>query len=246
MIMDKKELNYLKEKFLEVSTINYIFRDPLDDLDKNFGNFLNEAKIIREKIHQVENLDDFKAVASDLRTAFFDSFHQSKNEMENKAFMNRSVNYFHKAIKGTLENGDKKFDEWINEQLSIYKNKTLTNFFNKVDTSLKNIFGIPPNLKQSGQKEYLSNHTLNYGRDLLNKYNLSFIDVSSFKTNKEALLFLEKFDSTASETFKNLGTTNDILGIHRTVSLISNGTNEAYYSSANKSISFDTQNLNKR
>lgn len=220
------KLDYLKEKFLENSKLNFIFSDSPGADEYELSNFSKKIPPLIAKISKAESIDELKSGMLEIRESYLESW---KVVRDNKDTSHTVLyDYFFKS-------GINLVDEWVDNQSNMYENKKSLGFFEKTASALKNIFGI----KEEKKNEDLSEDTLNLGKEIINKFNLTYINLSSYSSNKDCLEFLNKFNKNASIAFEKLGVLPEVLGIHKSFSISSNTSSQAFCQSAIKEISLD-------
>ncbi len=229
----KNELDYLKEQFLEKSRMNIIFSTQPPEEFKEIKKFSEIIKPLRTKISQVNSVEDFKSIMIEFKS----EFEKSSAEIAKNYIQNERA-YF--ILKDYADNiGIRSFDsinEWSRTQINLFEKQSLFNFFNKTTEALKNIFGIQePNKKTV--EEPISTETIQKAQELIAKYNLSHINLSSMINNHDAISFLTKFDDRATISFDSLGTKPHLLGIFSKIGLSSNDNNQGFFNSGTKEIS---------
>lgn len=224
------KLNYLKEKILDSSRLSYIFSDPIKTTEVQLIDFILKINPLRDKISDADSIENLNSAMLDVKKVMLESW---DNVWQEKGLSHDAISNFY------LESGFNSPEKWIDEQVKIYENKKVINFFEKTSNALKNFFGIDE--VENKKDETLSNETINIGREIIKKFNLSHINLSSYSTNKECLSFLNKFDAEASLAFEKLGVLPEVLGINQVISISSNTDGQAFCSSGDKLISLDIQ-----
>lgn len=236
-----QELDYLKEQFLEKSRMNIIFSSHPPEELKEIKTFSERINPLRSKISQLNSVEEF----IDVMLEFQSEFEKSSAEIA-KDYIQNEKDYFmlqDYADKIGIKSID-SIDEWISKQINFYKTQSLLNFFSKTTEALKNIFGIEEPSKKIIE-EPLSTETIQKAQELIAKYNLSHINVSSISNNQEIISFLTKFDENATISFDSLGTKPHLLGIFSKIGISSNKTKQGFFNPGTKEISLDSSLIHK-
>lgn len=224
--MNISKLEYLKESFLDNSRLNYIFSDSPNDGEVKFLNLIEKVLPLREKISNSKSIEELTSTILEMRESVLNSWEKVK---ESESVSKKLIESYY------FESGLNLSEKWVQNKEKMYDNKENSNFFEKTSDAIKNIFGVT----QEKIKEDLNDDTLKRGSELIHKFNLSYIDLSACSSNKKCLDFLNKFDSNASIAFEKMGVLPEVFGMHKTISLSNNTTNQAFCSSSNKEISLD-------
>lgn len=202
------ELEYLKKQFFKSSSLNMIYPETLSVSQKNvlaFQENLQEKLII---INEANTLEDFKHNLHGLHFTFLNTWDLIKgNPTPEKSLMEAyystsKINHIH---------------EWLEQEQQLFKDKVTLQFFTKAATTFNTFFN---KITANDSSESFSNMELEeLSKMILKKYNLASINLSDAKSNEDAFLFLQEFDTKATICFDKLGVKPEVFGIHKTISL---------------------------
>lgn len=239
---ENNELTYIKEKFLNKFKLNIIFsnansNDPaivqIIDLQKQCLSF---QKDILNSTNENELLSHLNQINEAFIQASRSTFRLSNNyaikSIFNQFFRDTNVVNFH---------------NWVAETKEVYNDKIKFDFFNKIT----NIFSHNDpleNLKQSvinNNKILLDFDVHSLSQNLIKKYDLSYINLSSVSNNEEAINLLKKFDDQCEKMAKDMNMPNSHIGLHGTLGIEFNDQpNLACYSTTTKRISLNSTTIN--
>lgn len=240
--MDSK-LVYLKEKFLSNFNL-FVFENNSTNTPGQFEaikEFNASSVHFRNSILHAETKEELVEVLNEVRADYLTHWSSSFHKQNDTHLYSKFYGLF-------FGSGINNIDEWVKNTEQMYEDQLKFDYFNKAQVFL----GISktPEEKLVEMVEKANNIENNFElkaltKKLIEKYNLCHIDLSAVEDSEQALKFLKKFDKETQQVAKDMNMPNEYIGINGTLSIAYNSTNQAFYQTAEKNMSFGNMTTSK-
>lgn len=212
------QLDYIKEKFLETSSVYDFFKLP-DTTEETviYYSYLAFKKSFIETNHAIKNatsLEDITDYIKQAQKTFLEHWSDMK-QYPDLPFVAYMKGFYYSA---NLANAD----QWLEEHLSVYQTKKATRFFELIDKGLKFI-------NQHIDKQDINSQEISdYAQKIIDTYQLKSVSLTKIESHK-AMAFLENLDKKLQDVCQSLGVTPDVIGIHGTIGFSATPHTEAFF-----------------
>lgn len=236
-MIEENILDNIKKDLFKTNTAKFVLNKNLEysnGLDK-FWQFQKYLDYQLQQISEATELEQIKQSMKNIQTSFDYTWEQISKEPNIdhnlKDFLSRMF----------LEKHLGSPDMWISGIVSQYEKKENLGFFKKTINNFLDKFS--STIEKPKYQFIMTTEVEQLSLEIINKFNLKYINLNTAKTPEEAIEFLKKFDTVATETFKELGTTVDVCGIKNSIGLTFQREGLAHYWVGDSSINFTLNHL---
>jgi len=216
-----KQIDYVKEKFLDTSYVLDFLRDD-DEFSQRYIDFQSTLHETNDLIRKSNSVDEITEHIKEAKRRFLLHWNFIHEHPDEPSVEKMRALYYSSHLNDP--------EKWISETLTTYDSKKSLHFFDKVSQGIKFI------------DQKIHNEALNFqeiseqASAIIHKYNLHSIDLSKIKPHK-ASDFLTNLDLKLNDVCQSMGIFPDVIGIHGTISFSATPHTEAFFSPNKKSIS---------
>lgn len=217
--MAQTKLDYLKQQFLKNADFTYIQNNKESVGEKEIFSFVSFLEETKDHVLEAQSEEKMMQHLKELREVFLVS-NRSLRKMEHP-ITDKLYQYYFKSNINNIDN-------WYDLESANYSDKASHGFFSKFD------FG---NNKDYRKETLLLNEEMiEKAHSIINKYNLTGIDLTDAKSSQEAITYLNKIDKSFTDVCKNLAIKPEAIGLNRTIGLTYTSQRKAEYNAATKDI----------
>ncbi len=230
-MIPENELDYLKEAFLNKANLLVFYKEPLSQKEQYLASYQTNLEQLREVVNHSSSIAELKHNINYVRQHFMDTIWRDIFDNEGKVKQVCVDFYFNSGLDNV--------DKFLADNSKLYEYKVKSGFIDRIKTAISTLFNDKPTLKMpTPLLSSVDVQTIQRrSSEIIEKYNLASVDLSAFKTSKDALKFLDTFDKNADEAFSRMNVDPKAFGINETIHLKSNTETEAWYNRGTKIIS---------
>lgn len=230
-MISENQLDYLKEAFLKKANLLVFYKQPLNEEEQFLASYQTNLEQLREVVNNSSSIAELKYNMNYVKQHFMDTIWRDIFDKEGKVKQVCVDFYFNSGIDDV--------DKFLADNSKLYEDKVQTGFIDRIKTAISTLFNDKPTLKKVTPllSDIDAQIIQKRASELIEKYSLASVDLSAFKTSKEALKFLDTFDKNADEAFSRMNVNPKAFGINETIHLRSNTVTEAWYNRGTKVIS---------